>query len=181
VEVVPFRPAWLEEARELWWEIFGRASRLLLEPAIDGHEAEVHPNLVEFVGWTKGLPRLTAERLLEVEMARDALRARMLRDMEEMPILLCPVAAVTAFRHGEREWEIDGRRVHYLDAWSYAAWFNLLQNPAVAVPAGLTAGGLPVGVQVVARPWDELTALDLAQAIETALGGYMPPPLGDGR
>ena len=180
VEVVPFRPAWLEEARELWWEIFGRASRLLLEPVVDGHEADVHPNLIEFVGWTTRLPRLTAERLLEVEIARDALRARMLHDMEEMPVLLCPVAAVTAFRHGEREWEIDGRRVHYLDAWSYAAWFNLLQNPAVSVPAGLTAGGLPVGVQVVARPWDELTALDVARTIETALGGYMPPP-GDGR
>ena len=177
VEVVPFRPAWLEEARELWWEIFGRASRLLLEPALDGHEADVHPNLVEFVGWTKRLPRLTAERLLDVEIARDALRARMLRDMEEMPVLLCPVAAVTAFEHGEREWEIDGRRVHYLDAWSYAAWFNLLQNPAVSVPAGLTAGGLPVGVQVVARPWDELTALDVARTIEAELGGYVPPPL----
>ena len=41
-EVVPFRPEGLDEARELWWDIFGRASRLLLEPLVAGREAEVH-------------------------------------------------------------------------------------------------------------------------------------------
>ena len=63
----------------------------------------------------------------------------------------------------------------YLDAWSYAAWFNLLQNPAVSVPAGLTPDGLPVGVQVVARHWEEMTALGVAREIERALGGYVAP------
>ncbi|HXE79431.1 MAG TPA: amidase family protein, partial [Vicinamibacterales bacterium] len=76
----------------------------------------------------------------------------------------------------EREWTIDGRRVHYLDAWRYTAWFNLLQNPAVSVPAGRTDEGLPVGVQVVARPWEEHVALGVAAAIERALGGFAPPP-----
>jgi Asp-tRNA(Asn)/Glu-tRNA(Gln) amidotransferase A subunit family amidase len=83
---------------------------------------------------------------------------------------------VTAFRHGERTWPIADRDVDYLDAWSYAAWFNLLQNPAVSVPAGLTPEGLPVGVQVVARHWEELTALRVAREIEAALGGYVAPP-----
>ena len=55
VEVEPFRPDGLEEARELWWEIFGRASRLLLEPLVAGREAEVHPNL-------RGVSRLDAAR-----------------------------------------------------------------------------------------------------------------------
>jgi Asp-tRNA(Asn)/Glu-tRNA(Gln) amidotransferase A subunit family amidase len=174
-DVVPFRPQGLDEARELWWEIFGRASRLLLEPLLAGHEADVHPNLPEFLDWTRRLPRLTAERLLEVEIQRDLLRTRFLQQMEQIPVLLCPVSAVTAFRHGERSWRIDRRDVHYLDAWSYAAWFNLLQNPAVSVPAGLTPEGLPVGVQVVARHWEELTALRVAREIETALGGYVAP------
>jgi Asp-tRNA(Asn)/Glu-tRNA(Gln) amidotransferase A subunit family amidase len=175
-DVVPFRPQGLDEARELWWEIFGRASRLLLEPLLAGHEADLHPNLPEFLDWTRRMPRLTAERLLEVEIQRDLLRTRFLQQMEQVPVLLCPVSAVTAFRHGERSWRIDGRDVHYLDAWSYAAWFNLLQNPAVSVPAGLTPEGLPVGVQVVARHWEELTALRVAREIEAALGGYVAPP-----
>jgi Asp-tRNA(Asn)/Glu-tRNA(Gln) amidotransferase A subunit family amidase len=174
-DVVPFRPEGLEEARELWWEIFGRALRLLLEPMIAGHEHEVHPNLPQFLEWTRQIPKLTAERLLEVEIARDALRARVLEQMAETPVLLCPVSAVCAFRHGERAWTIGGREVQYLDAWSYCAWFNLLQNPAVSVPAGFTPEGLPVGVQVVARHWDEMTALAVARAIERALGGYRAP------
>ena len=79
--------------------------------------------------------------------------------------------------HGDRTWQNDGRTVHYLDAWSYTAWFNLLQNPAASVPAGLTSDGLPVGVQVVARHWEELNALAAAREIERALGGYKAPPI----
>lgn len=175
VEVIPFQPAWLDEARTLWWEIFGRAVRLLLETSVVGHEADVDPNLVEFIEWTRRTPKLTAERLLEVEIQRDLLRSRVLADMREIPVLLCPVAAVTAFRHGEREWTIDGQTVQYLDAWSYSAWFNLLQNPGLAVPAGVTRLGLPVGVQVVARHWEEHVALGVGRMIERGLGGYRPP------
>jgi Asp-tRNA(Asn)/Glu-tRNA(Gln) amidotransferase A subunit family amidase len=174
-DVVPFRPEGLEEARTLWWEIFGRAVRLLLEPMVAGYEHELHPNLPQFLEWTRQTPKLTAERLLEVEIARDELRARVLAQMAETPVLLCPVSAVCAFKHGERTWTIGDREVQYLDAWSYSAWFNLLQNPAVSVPAGFTREGLPVGVQVVARHWEEMTALAVAREIERALGGYRVP------
>jgi Asp-tRNA(Asn)/Glu-tRNA(Gln) amidotransferase A subunit family amidase len=177
LEVVEWRPPWLEEARILWWQFFGRAVRLLLEPTVIGHESEVHPLLVEFIEWTRREPPLTAEQLLGAEIARDLLRARVLDDMQQFDVLLCPVAAVPAFRHGERAWTVDGQRVEYLDAWSYSAWFNLLQNPAVSVTAGRTADGLPVGVQVVARHWEERTALAVARVIERAIGGYRPPPL----
>jgi Asp-tRNA(Asn)/Glu-tRNA(Gln) amidotransferase A subunit family amidase len=170
-DVVEFRPEGLEEARTLWWDIFGRASRLLLEPLVEGHEADVHPNLPQFLDWTRESPRLKATELLHVEIKRDLLRTRVAEQMVRVPVLLCPVSAVPAFRHGEREWLIDGRTVRYLDAWSYTAWFNLLQNPAVAVPAGRSAEGLPIGVQVVARPWEEHVALGVAAAIERSLGG----------
>jgi len=175
-DVVPFRPEGLEEARVLWWDIFGRAVRLVLEPLVGGREHEVHPNLLEFLEWTRRQPKLTGEALLQVEIARDALKARVAAQMAEVPVLLCPVSAGPAFRHGEREGTIDGVRVHYLDAWRYTAWFNLLQNPAVAVPAGRSADGLPIGVQVVARHWEEHAALAVAAVIERELGGYTPPP-----
>jgi amidase len=176
VRVEPYRPDGLEEARTLWWSIFGRASRLLLEPLVEGREAEVHPNLLEFLDWTRRDPALSARELLTIEIRRDMLKSRLLGQMSRYPVLLCPVGPMPAFRHGEREWTIEGRTVHYLDAWRYTAWFNLLQNPGVSVPVTLTAGGLPVGVQVVARPWDELTALDVARIIEQSRGGWIPPP-----
>ncbi len=175
-EVEPFRPDGLEEARVLWWEIFGRASRLILEPLVEGREADVHPNLVEFLDWTRRTPKLTAERLLEVEILRDLLKSRVLAQMARYPLLLCPVAPIPAFRHGERTWTIEGKTVHYLDAWRYTAWFNLLQNPGMAVPVLQTADGLPVGVQLVAAPWQEALTLAAARVVEQSRGPWLPPP-----
>jgi Asp-tRNA(Asn)/Glu-tRNA(Gln) amidotransferase A subunit family amidase len=169
-EVEPFRPEGLEDARILWWEIFGRASRLLLEPLVTGRGSEVHPNLIEFLAWTRRDSPITAQRLLMVEIERDQLKSRFLGQMERFPILLCPVAPMPAFRHGEREWQIEGKTVHYLDAWRYTAWFNLLQNPGLSVPVARSREGLPIGVQVVARPWCEAEALAVGKVIEEVLG-----------
>jgi Asp-tRNA(Asn)/Glu-tRNA(Gln) amidotransferase A subunit family amidase len=66
--------------------------------------------------------------------------------------------------------------VHYLEAWRYTAWFNLLQNPAVSVPVLQDPEGLPIGVQVVARPWEELLALAAARVIEQSRGAWLAPP-----
>jgi Asp-tRNA(Asn)/Glu-tRNA(Gln) amidotransferase A subunit family amidase len=91
-------------------------------------------------------------------------------------VLLCPVAAVPAFGHGERAWEIGGRRVGYLEVMRYSQWFNLLGAPAVAVPVARSQDGLPIGVQVVGRPFDDERVLELAAIIEGGCGGYRPPP-----
>ena len=96
--------------------------------------------------------------------------------MQRYPLLLCPVAPIPAFRHGEREWTVEGRTVHYLDAWRYTAWFNLLQNPAMSVPVSQSADGLPIGVQVVAAPWNEALVLAGARVIEAARGAWVAPP-----
>jgi Asp-tRNA(Asn)/Glu-tRNA(Gln) amidotransferase A subunit family amidase len=86
------------------------------------------------------------------------------------------VAAIPAFHHGERSWEIDGKTVNYLDAWSYTEWFNLLGNPAAVVPVGRSPEGLPIGVQIVGRPWEEELVLAVAAAVEQECGGYQAPP-----
>jgi Asp-tRNA(Asn)/Glu-tRNA(Gln) amidotransferase A subunit family amidase len=97
--------------------------------------------------------------------------------MEQYPILLCPVAAIPAFRHGERSWPIENKTVNYLDAWSYTEFFNLLGNPAVVVPVGQSSEGLPIGVQIVGRPWEEEQALSVAAAIENECREWRVPPL----
>ena len=95
--------------------------------------------------------------------------------MREYPVLLCPVASVPAFRHGERSWNIDGRVVQYLDAWSYTEWFNLLGTPAAVVPFGQSSEGLPIGVQIVARPWEEEVVLAVAGELEEQRGAWRAP------
>jgi len=60
---------------------------------------------------------------------------------------------------------------------SYLVPFSLTGWPCVIVRAGTSPEGLPLGVQIVARPWREDVALALAQQVESALGGWQPPPL----
>jgi hypothetical protein len=50
----------------------------------------------------------------------------LLRQTEEFPVFTCPTCAVPGFRHGQREWLIDGEQVKYWDAMSYTQWFNIL-------------------------------------------------------
>jgi amidase len=95
--------------------------------------------------------------------------------MREFPVLLCPVCSVPAFRHGERSWTIDGQQVAYLDVMRYAQWFNLLAAPAAVVPVGQSPEGLPIGVQVVAQPFEDEIALGVASVIDREFGYRVPP------
>jgi Asp-tRNA(Asn)/Glu-tRNA(Gln) amidotransferase A subunit family amidase len=150
---------------------------MLLGPMMAGHEEEISPILKEFTGWAAADPPHTAESLLNTWVQRDVVRMQIFSQMKELPILLCPVAAVPAFRHGERSWTIDGHTVNYLDAWSYSAWFNLLGMPAAVVPVAPSPEGLPIGVQIVGQPWQEEVVLAVAAALERESGGWREPPL----
>jgi Asp-tRNA(Asn)/Glu-tRNA(Gln) amidotransferase A subunit family amidase len=174
-DVRPFRPEGLETARQLWWKFFGVAGGMLLGPITRGHESELSPILKEFNSWVAAEATHTADSLLDTWIQRDVIRMNIFEQMQESPILLCPVAAVPAFRHGARSWEIDGKIVNYLDAWSYCEWFNLLGMPAASVPVGSSPEGLPIGVQVVAKPWQEEQVLVVSEAIEKECGGSRSP------
>jgi len=175
--VAPFRPDGLETARQHWWKFFGIAGGMLLGPMLDGREADISPMLKEFNGWVAQEPRHTGDTLLATWMGRDEVRAGVLADMQRFPILLCPVAAIPAFRHREREWLVEGKTVKYLDAWSYTEWFNLLGFPAAVVPMGKSLEGLPIGVQVVGRPWEEELVLAIAGTLEEQRGRFYLPVL----
>jgi Asp-tRNA(Asn)/Glu-tRNA(Gln) amidotransferase A subunit family amidase len=58
----------------------------------------------------------------------------------------------------------------------YTQWFNVLASPAAVVPVGNSAEGLPIGVQVAGRPFEDESVLAVAAAIEREFG-YQPPPL----
>ena len=174
-EVTPFQPRGLEQARQSWWVLFGLAGGLILGPMIAGHESELSPILKEFADIVAGDPPLTPERLLNTWLERDQLRAQFLTQMEEFAVLLCPTCSVPAFRHRERQWRIDGKTVQYLDAMSYSQWFNLLGNPAAVVPVGSSPEGLPIGVQIIGRPYEEEVVLAIAAQIERGCGGWKEP------
>lgn len=183
-QVERFQPTGLEEARQLWHQFFVVAGGMLLrpmfaKPAFKGREVDLSPILKQFLDWSAAEPALTGESLLDAWIRRDALRTRFFAQMQRYPILLCPAAAIPAFGHGERSWQVEGKIVSYLDAWSYTAFFNLLGNPAAVVPVGCSPEGLPIGAQIVGRPWEEEQVLSVAAALEKECGAWKIPPLGE--
>ena len=175
--VKPFRPEGLEEARQLWWKFFGTAGAMLLGPMMRGHEDELSSALKQYLQWTAQEPAHSGESLLQTWLDRDLIRQKIFRQMDEFPVLLCPAAAIPAFKHGERTWSIDGKTVEYLDAWSYTEWFNLLGTPAVVLPMLQSNDGLPIGVQISARPWQEEIVLAVARELEARRGEWPHPKM----
>ena len=80
--------------------------------------------------------------------------------------ILCPVAGSPA-GHGAAS-ETD---------FIYTLPFSLTGYPCIVVRAGVSAEGLPIGVQVATQPWRDDVAIRLAHTIETALGGWHPPSI----
>ena len=176
--VEPFRPRTLESLRKLWWTFFVKCGAMFYAPTIRGREQHLSPIFKEFLEIAGGTPPLTATELLNAWAELDVLRAKTLGEMSEYPVLLCPVASIPAFRHGERRWSIEGQSVDYLDAVRHTQWFNALAAPAAVVPVGRSPEGLPIGVQIVARPFEDEMALGVAAIIDRAFG-YRPPPTAD--
>ena len=172
----PFRPRTLEPLRKLWWKFFVQCGAMLYAPAIAGREHQLSPIFKEFLSLSRALPPLTAAQLLDAWAEMDLLRAKTLEEMRAHPVLLCPVASIPAFCHEEREWMIEGRTVEYLDAVRHTQWFNVLAAPAAVVPVGKSPEGLPIGVQIVARPFEDETALGVAAVVDAAFG-YRPPAM----
>jgi amidase len=174
--VEPFRPRTLELLRQLWSKFFVQCGAMFYAPAIRGREHQLSPIFSEFLGFSEALPALTAAELLDAWAELDLIRAKTLEELSAHPVLLCPVASIPAFRHGEREWIVGGRLVEYLDAVRHTQWFNALAAPAAVVPVGRSPEGLPIGVQIVARPFEDETALGVAAVLDAAFG-YKPPAM----
>lgn len=174
-EVVPFRPSMLAAAREFWWTMFVLTGAEVISEMCAGQQSQVSPIMQQFLTFAANTP-LTKEKLLQAWFGRDQLRLQLNAEMEKIPIFLSPVCAISAFRHGEREWQTGNQKINYLDAMAYTQWFNLLGNPAAVVPVGQSPEGLPIGVQIVGRPYDEELVLQVAADVEEDFG-YRPPPL----
>jgi amidase len=171
LRVEPFLPDLLGEAREHWWTLFVRLAAEMLAPEFRGREHETSTILA----YADRPP--TKEDLLSAWFGRDHLRLRLMQLMSRIPIIICPVCSLPAFRHGEREWSMAGKRVDYMDAMSYTQWFNLLGNPAVVVPLAESPEGLPIAVQVVGRPNAEELVLKIASVLEQVLGPSKQSPV----
>ena len=122
--------------------------------------------------------KLSGPELGRAEVKRTALFHRVREFMQDYDFLALPVSQVPPFPV-EQEYvsEINGLQMGtYLD-WMRSCYFiSVTGQPAISVPCGFTAEGLPVGLQLVGRPQDDLGVLQLANAFEKATGFYKTIP-----
>jgi len=158
------RPPGVDRSSDLWTRILladgGAGVRRLLQKA---GTTQMSPN----IEWTQSGSALSPVELIDLMAEWGMFRSQMLLFLEAYDVIICPVSAHPAVPHGAA----DG------STFSYAKPYNLTGWPSVVVRGGTSPEGLPIGVQVVARPWREEVALAVAQRIETALGGWQRPSL----
>ncbi len=111
---------------------------------------------------------------------RDELVAAFDGYFADVDALLLPAGMTSAFPHsdGDPAIDVDGTPVSYERQGQLLVFANLIGLPALVVPAGQDADGLPVGVQLVGPRWSELRLLEIAHELEQAgiLPGFRPPP-----
>ncbi|MBI4164879.1 MAG: amidase [Acidobacteria bacterium] len=167
--VEELRPPGIEETYDIYLRLFSADGGLGIEQLIrDAGTTQIHP-LLEQVLAIQRANACTMADFVTLVGRWDSFRSRMLAFMEDWDAILCPVAPFAGMRHGAT--------YDILDSFSYTMSYNLTGWPAAVVRAGWMTGGLPVGVQIVARPWREDVAIAVAKVIETALGGFQSPPL----
>ncbi len=133
--------------------------------------AEHRAQIKETAIWNveRGLA-LTGEEVVNAERARGQIFLRMVAFMEQYDALVLPVSQVAPFAI-EQEYvtEIDGVQMEtYIDWMKTCSFITTTAHPAISVPGGFTAEGLPVGVQIVGRYHAEFALLQLAHAFEQA-------------
>ena len=172
--IEPFRLNGLDRTLELWWFFFGPVTGNLFQQSISGQEQKISPMLREYLACANSGNPITLEQFMKACAERDLLRADILRQMKDTPILLSPVSTGPAFRHGEGNY-LPG--TGYRDTMRFSQWLNLTGFPGAAVPVGHSSDGLPIGVEVIGRPFEDELVLAVAEAIERSRGPWQAPPL----
>ena len=145
-----------------------------------GELVERHPGQVkDTVVWnTEEGRKLTGPQLGQAERKRTELYHRVRRFMEEYEFMAFPVSQVPPFDVTQPfVTEVNGVEMgSYID-WMRSCYFiSVLGLPAISVPCGFTAEGLPVGLQIVGRFHDDWGVLQLAHAFERATGFWKIRP-----
>jgi len=144
-----FEPRGLERAPNVWAFLFGQ--------------------------WASAPAEFTGEQVLANLAERDRMRASLLRQMEDVPAILMPVCGVPAFHPGERRWRADSGEIGIFQMAMPAIVANALGLPAVTLPVTISNEGVPVGVQLMGRPYEDELLLEIAVRLEEARGPWTSP------
>lgn len=167
VSVAEDRPPEVEHAEGMWMELALADGVAWIRRLLDeAGTTEVHPVLKK-----RFLEReaISSAEFTQLLTRLDRMRSAMHSFLKKYDVIICPVNAYPAMSHETVFDKAIG--------WSYTRIYNLTGWPAAVVRGGTSPDGLPIGLQIVARPWREDVALAVAHYLEATLGGWQRPPL----
>jgi aspartyl-tRNA(Asn)/glutamyl-tRNA(Gln) amidotransferase subunit A len=121
-----------------------------------------------------GRPLPPAQEYLAAEADIERLRRDLAAAFRDHDVLLAPTAPTAAHAHALSELEVGGKRLHPRTTMRATLPFSLTGSPALTVPFGWSADRLPIGVQLVGRPFEEETVLGAGLVLEAR---RQEPPL----
>ena len=153
--------------------LYGGGGGAYLDRIIAGRHAELHPALrTRLAKRVESLGEYAA-----AEEAVEELRLGAAQFFRAHDVLLCPTVPRVAHAHDADQVEIAGQDYPARTAMRATIPWDISGSPAISVPFAQSAEGLPIGVQLVGRHFDEPTLLAAAHALEEARGPLAKPPL----
>jgi amidase len=163
-------------------EVFGTLRAWLFEASFGEISRRSPDRVKESIRWNAEMgAKLTGPDLARAEQVHTRLHERVVGFFERFDVLLAPTTQVLPFPvEIEYPTEIGGvRQDNYLEWMRSCTLISATGCPALSVPGGFTADGLPVGLQIVAAPRADRRVLEVGHAFEQATGfGRRRPDLG---
>ncbi|HXH67056.1 MAG TPA: amidase [Candidatus Limnocylindrales bacterium] len=174
--VEPMKLEKLDQALDLWWFFFGPVIADLFRQSTSGQQSQLSSMFMEYLEATKAAPKITLNSFQKACVDRDIVRASLLRQLREVPLLLSAVSTEPAFKHGAGNYR-SGDPHNYRETMRFSQWLNLAGFPGLSLPMGRSPEGLPINIQLIGRPYEEEMLLAVAAQLEEARGPWQPPPL----
>lgn len=155
------RPEMIEETYELGMGLWSADGGALIKRLLKESNTQKHT-----LPWLDQADPIDAAQLDALVMKWYQYRSTMLSFFKDHDIIICPVNANPALPHGSLGPD--------LRAFSYTSAYNLTGWPAAVIPGGLSSKGLPMGIQIVGKPWQEDLVLATAACLEKEMDGFQP-------
>jgi aspartyl-tRNA(Asn)/glutamyl-tRNA(Gln) amidotransferase subunit A len=157
--------------RTLWWSGAGS----LLGDLPPDKKAMLDPALADVVEQSK---LLSVADIIAAHKKRGELGVRMRLFMEDFDVLVTPTLPGVAFEAGKLQPDDPDKQGKWVNWTPFTYPFNLTQQPAASIPCGFTSAGLPVGLQVVGRMFDDRLVLKVCAAYEANTDHHKSKPNG---
>jgi amidase len=176
----------LDEAHELYIKLLRAATSRAQTDAAFARNLEAARTLPkdarDYAAWMARANTMHHREWLLLNDRRHRMRLAWAKFFREWDVLLCPAAATTAFPHNQKgeRWErmvtVNGRPQPSTTQMFWAGYSCMSYLPSTVAIAGRAPDGLPVGVQIIARQYGDLTSIALAELLEREFEGFAAPP-----